>query len=358
MRSICIFLTSILMTGCVGKLGPNALKNDCLTYNRAVQHSNDTQLLLNLVRLRYRDTPTFLQIGVISSAYEFKRSVSAEIRDDSSSDVFRAGVDLTDRPTTTYSPIRGKGFSEELLAPLQLQSILLLNSSGWQMDRILRVVVQRMNHLANAPSASGPTPEHAPYYKEFMELMDVIRELELYDAINLVVDKHPRTGRPVVAIALDESKPYNNLYSRFWKLLDVDPDNYHVRMVPFIGSERQRDEVYVDTRSPLSMLYFLSQGVNAPARDEENGRVTVTFDENGNYFDWSEVLGGIMTIQSRPMCIKNCTKPCGKVICYRGAYFYIDDRDLDSKATFSLLSQLMALQGSCPMLPALTISLD
>lgn len=275
MKSICILLTSILMTGCVGKLGPSALKNDCLTYNRAVQYSNDTQLLLNLVRLRYRDSPTFLQIGVISSAYELKRSASAELYDSENSgkDVLNLGVDLTDKPTTTYSPVRGKGFSEELLAPLQLQSVLLLNSSGWQMDRIFRIVIQRMNHLANAPSASGPTPEHAPHYKKFLELMDIIKELELHDAINLVVDKHPKTGRPVVSIALDQNVAYSHLCSRFWELLDVDPNSYRIHMIPFHGGERARDEVYVDTRSPLSMLYFLSQGVNVPAIDEETAEL-------------------------------------------------------------------------------------
>ena len=359
MRSICILLTTVLMTGCAGKLGPTALRNDSLTYNRAVQCSNDTQLLLNLVRLRYRDTPTFLQIGVISSSYELKRSIAAEIKDNRfTNDVLKLGADLTDKPTTTYSPIRGKGFSEELLAPVQLHSLLLLNSSGWRIDRIFRLAVQRMNDLANAPSASGPTPNHAPEYKEFAELMHIFRELELHDAINIVVDVHPKTGKPVTSITLDQKTAMSSQYARVWELLDVDPETYSIRMLPYHGAKRERNEVLVDTRSLLSLLYFLSQGVNPPQCDEDSGRVTVTFDEDGNYFDWSDVLDGIMTIHSKPITTKDDSIPCGTSICYRGSYFYIDDRDLNSKATFSLLSQVMALQGSCPMIPAFTISLD
>lgn len=359
MRSICILLTTVLMTGCAGKLGPQALRNDSITYNRAVQCSNDTQLLLNLVRLRYRDTPTFLQIGVISSSYELKRSIAGEIRDNAfSNDVLKLGADLTDKPTTTYSPIRGKGFSEEMLSPVQLHSLLLLNSSGWRIDRVFRIAVQRMNDLANAPSASGPTPEKAPEYKKFAELMTIFRELELNDAINIVVDRHPKTGKPVTAIELDPNLAMSNHYARVWELLDVDPQTYNIRMLPYHGAKRERDEVLVDTRSLLSLLYFLSQGVNPPLCDEESGRVTVTFDEHGNYFDWANVLDGIMTIHSRPIKSKDDPIPCGTCVCYRGAYFYIDDRDLSSKATFSLLSQVMALQGSCPVIPALTISLD
>lgn len=359
MRSICILLSTVMMTSCVGKLGPTSLRNDSLTYNRAVQCSNDTQLLLNLVRLRYRDTPTFLQIGVISSSYELKRSLAAEIKDNSlDKDVLKMGMDLTDKPTTTYSPVRGKGFSEELLTPIQIQSLLLLNSSGWRMDRIFRIVVQRMNGLANAPSASGPTPGQAPEFEAFSELMEIFRELELEDAINLVVDLHPKSGKPIVALTLSPNVSMSQKYARLWELLDVAPDTYKMRLMPFHGRERHGDEVYVDTRSLLSLLYFLSQGVNVPERDEESGRVTVTFDDDGNYFDWNEVLDGVMTINSVPIDKKDTPVPCGTCVCYRGAYFYIDDRDLSSKATFSLLSQLMALQGSCPMLPALTISLD
>lgn len=361
MRSICILLTTVFMaTGCVGKLGPTSLRNDSLAYNRAVQRSNDTQLLLNLVRLRYRDTPTFLQIGTISSAYELKRSLGADIKDNSfENDTLKLGLDLIDKPTTVYSPVRGKGFSEELLTPIQLPSLLLLNSSGWRIDRVFRVVVQRMNDLANAPSASGPTPEAAPDYKKFSELMNIFRELELHDAINIVVDVHPKTGKPVFSIALAPNLAMNHLYARVWELLDVDSGTYSIRMLPYHGAKRERNEVLVDTRSLLSVLYFLSQGVNPPLCDEKSGKVTVTLDENGNYFDWSELLDGIISINSKPISTKDDCVPCGIYVCYRGSYFYIDDRDLNSKATFSLLSQVMALQGGCPVIPAITtISLN
>jgi hypothetical protein len=44
---------------------------------------------------------------------------------------------------------------------------------------------------------------------------------------------------------------------------------------------------------------------------------------------------------------------------YRGSWFYIDDADLGSKATFSLLSQLFALQAGkvAGIAPLLTLPL-
>ncbi len=358
MRSICLLLCTAILTSCAGKIGPRAIEKDCINYNKAYQNSNDQQLLLNLVRLRYRDTPAFLQVGVMSSAYELKRSVSTEVNE-SFPDVFKVGADLTDKPTTTYSPVRGKGFSEELLQPIKFESLLLLNSSGWRIDRLMRICVQRMNGLRNAPTASGPTPSHVPEYLDFKELMEIFRELEESDGINIVVERHSESGRPVIVLMLEPSLAYSQQHDRIWNLLDVDPGTYHIHLKPYHGQERAGNEVLVDTRSPLSLMYFLSQGVNVPSIDEQCGRVTLTLTENNEYFDWNEVLEGLMRVRSikfaRPE--KNCSVR-GTKVSYRGRLFYIDDRDLDSKATFSLLSQLFALQAGCPVIPALTIPLN
>jgi hypothetical protein len=43
--------------------------------NSAFQQTNDEQLLLNLVRLRYRDTPAFLEVSSISSQTRFEATI-------------------------------------------------------------------------------------------------------------------------------------------------------------------------------------------------------------------------------------------------------------------------------------------
>ena len=88
-----------------------------------------------------------------------------------------------------------------------------------------------------------------------------------------------------------------------------------------------------------------------PENDLEKGKVMVTQDELGRPFDWNEVLGDAMKIESRK------TRPAEAAVAvrYRGAWFFVDDSDLESKSTFSMLSQIFALpagkaQGIVPVL--------
>lgn len=73
----------------------------------------------------------------------------------------------------------------------------------------------------------------------------------------------------------------------------------------------------------------------------EGGRVTVTRTETGETFDWIKATGGLLRVQSSQ------SPPAGAAVSvsHRGHWFFIEDSDLSSKATFSLLSHLPALQS-------------
>jgi hypothetical protein len=60
--SVVIFVAG----GCVS-LGPAAIRWERTDYNVAIQETQNEQLLLNLVRLRYSDTPILLELSSISS---------------------------------------------------------------------------------------------------------------------------------------------------------------------------------------------------------------------------------------------------------------------------------------------------
>ena len=88
-------------------------------------------------------------------------------------------------------------------------------------------------------------------------------------------------------------------------------------------------------------MYFLSQSVQVPEKDVLAGRVTVTTDDSGQPFDWQRVTEGVLTIKSSAEPPDNASV----AINYRDSWFYIDDSDLDSKSTFSLLGQVYQLQS-------------
>ena len=114
------------------------------------------------------------------------------------------------------------------------------------------------------------------------------------------------------------------------------------------------DNLGVAARSLLGVLFYLSQSVEVPFGDELAGKVTATKDERGMPFEWSRVTGPVMRVgwsRLRP------SRHAAVAVPYRGVWFYIDDADLNSKSTFSLLSQLFMLQaGSVKMqAPLLTL---
>ncbi len=360
MKSISLIAaTSILLTGCAGQLGPSMMKRDSLSYNESLQTAVDEQLLLNIVRLKYRDNPIFLDVGTVSSAYEFNRAAIAGFSIDLNTfegTKFNPTVSAscTDKPTTVYQPLKGESLVKQMMSPITLQTMYLLNSSGWRIDRILRCCVQRMNNLKNAVSASRPTPSLAPDYQDFLEVTQLFHELEIQDNIDIVAERSSTSDKFDFVIKIDQNDSDRRVVERIWTLLDLTPETYVIRMVPFHSREHVANELLIDTRSPLSVLYFLSQGVHAPECDTYYGLVTLTRDAEGNVFDWENVLGGIMTIHSSP-CVEERTAVS---VNYRGTNFFIRDNDLTSKSTFSLLAQLMALQTGNPVVPILTLQLN
>src|SRR5205807_1018847 len=62
-----------LLAACLaasGCLGPTAVRSTRMRYNDAVRATNDEQLLMNLVRLRYADSPIFIDLPNITSQFE------------------------------------------------------------------------------------------------------------------------------------------------------------------------------------------------------------------------------------------------------------------------------------------------
>jgi hypothetical protein len=67
------------MTWLIGchQAGPDSVETSRSNYNIAIQQTSSEQLLLNLARLRYRDTPFFMEVASVSTSFDFDASASA-----------------------------------------------------------------------------------------------------------------------------------------------------------------------------------------------------------------------------------------------------------------------------------------
>lgn len=124
------------------------------------------------------------------------------------------------------------------------------------------------------------------------------------------------------------------------KILGVTPGKTRYVLTASPISEKP-DQIKIETRSLLGTMFYLSQSLEVPNSHREQGKVTITQYASGEPFEWSQVTGEILRIHSR---FRLPGRPYVAVR-YRGSWFYIDDSDLNSKSTFSLLAQLFALQA-------------
>jgi hypothetical protein len=67
----------LVLGGCATGLGPKAIRSERPDYNQQIVRSSDEQMLLNLVRLRYNDTPLFLELGSVVTSYGYEAALSA-----------------------------------------------------------------------------------------------------------------------------------------------------------------------------------------------------------------------------------------------------------------------------------------
>ncbi|MEM1436500.1 MAG: hypothetical protein AAGG11_20790, partial [Pseudomonadota bacterium] len=141
-------------------------------------------------------------------------------------------------------------------------------------------------------------------------------------------------------------------YLAFAGLLALDPKARVFQLTKDLGAPHDR-AISLWTRSFLGIMYFLSQSVEVPTADQSAGKITITRDSSSRPFDWSAVTDGLMRIRSS----QKRPESAAISVRYRGSWFYIDDADLDSKSTFSLLGQVFALQSGVPtgQAPILTL---
>ncbi len=385
---LAIVVSALALSAC--QLGPGALKVSSSHYSDAVRVAQSREFLVNLVRLRYRDIPVFLAVTSISTQFQFgaNASISGDIPEGGGGSVLGlgGGVEYSERPTLSFSILGGEAFQKRMLMPLPGAVITLLSESGWRRDRVFRLTVEGFNGLANAPTASGPTPTYTPDFRDFEEAVGLLQELkveglayfesevrpepisdpipagqieaaDLVDAAKSGVEWF-RTAdgesyqltieRRYLAIRFAPAAEGDPRLDRVRELLRLAPDRRVYEFVPLEDTEvepfdrtRRVATIAADTRSLVGVLYYLSHAVEPPPEHVESGLVTVTTEPSGEPFDWAEMLGDLIRIRS------SRTEPSEAAVAvqHRGWWFWIADDDETSKSTFTLLAQLFALQA-------------
>ena len=209
--------------------------------------------------------------------------------------------------------------------------------------------MQRINGVPNAVTASGPTPDTAPEFRRFHVLARNLRSLQLSGDVVLGY----RAGAEAAPLlAFSEQALASPAYAEIVGTLDLTPGRRHYPISVAL-SPAEPDTIALQTRSLNGVLYYLSHAVTVPQSHQARGLVTETRDSGGLPFDWSAVTADLFRIRTAT----TASQTAAVSVSYRGYFFYIDDADLASKSTFSLLAQLFALRAGTSegLRPVLTI---
>ncbi len=354
-RSRVLLIGTILLcalSSC-SQMGPRFIEGSRTDYNVAMGNTESEQILLNLVRLRYGDAPYFLEATALNTQFLLAPSVNAvSTFDFDGGSIYSINGKLAyeEKPTVTYSPLRGEDFVRQILSRISLETILLLDSSGWSTERVIRLCVEDINGIDNAAKASGPTPSEPPDISAFNELVTILASLEANGGLS-ISESSNQDKSPSYAVKFSPEKEYASEINRLRQILGITgASKSHSKLVE-IGDQTYKNAIEVQTRSFMGVMYFLAQSIEVPEEDINQQKVAITSLENGDSFNWGKVTGKLARINS------SSSKPSNAAISvnYRGWWFYVADSDVATKATFQLLGQLFALQsrdekGSSPLL--------
>ncbi|MBF8262353.1 MAG: hypothetical protein HW387_18 [Parachlamydiales bacterium] len=316
------------------------------SYNNAIQMTNSQQMLLNLVRLRYADSPLFLDVSSITTQSTVRSELAPvfSIPGFSKDNPFKLGGDISwqDQPTITYTPLEGQAFATRLLRPIDLRTLQLLCYSGWDIDRVFWMMVQNFQEIWNDPDSEDASQ---PAHQRFSEVSHLLRHFQKRGELQLGVQINPKTEKDqdLHEHSLQIAFPVDGVEgSRLAELIKCDQlvNGRYLKNVELGFSNG--GHMGVMPRSIFSCMAYLSRGVQVPQEHIDRGMVRISESNHHEEEEWGEVFRGLIAVRWNRFAPKNAFI----AVQYRNYWFYIDDCDMHSKKTFALLLQLYNLNAN------------
>jgi len=344
-----LWVAVLFSIGCAS-IGPETVTRDRFDYTAAISESWKHQMLLNMIKIRYGDTPVFMDVSSVISQYQVSGTlnVGAAMNNHpwSSSQSLGATGQYIDRPTITYSPILGDKFARGLMSPIPVSATLSLLQAGYPADLVFRMLVNEVNGIRNrfggAARAHGADPE-------FYELIGKLRRIQAAGNFGMRITRKDKEESAVMVLRRPRDPEAESLSAEVRKLLGLDPTANDFQVV-YGAIPRNNHEVAILTRSFLEVVVDQAANIEVPDGHVAEKRVGPTFVEKETT---GEKVQPLIRIQS------SSESPGTPFISirYRNVYFWIDDRDLRSKSIFSFLMFISTLieTGEKGMAPIVTI---
>ena len=362
--------------------------------NDSIRQTNNEQLLLNLVRLRYDETPYFLQVSSITTQFSLQQNAGATgtLPQGAPNTLgLSGGISYSESPAVTWSLPDSREYYGRLLAPMGADQLTTLAQSGWEPALVFRVGVKKMNRLRNLEYRVGQEILKSDTYQRFLEVFRLMNELSREDLVDLSYGLKSLVAAGKIPVdqlntrAIPDGFQYNlrfitrddpnvleplmvlkPLFLRFSKqsdedprakrlreLLNLDPKKYSFGIVDTANSgadlfrsesgklmqaydpDNQFTEIVVNNRSMMEVLYFASTFVEVPEEELARGYAKKTATPDA---EWLRIRSSAKEPADAWRKVK-----------YRGYWYYIAADDLKSRSLFALMDALFAsVVGNVP----------
>lgn len=352
---VLVALASLGPAGC-RHYGPRSIVADRLPYNEAIALSWKEQTLLNIVKLRYMDTPFFVDVPQITSGYTIQGIATANggiFPPANPLATFSQQLGLTlnaqgayqDRPTISYTPQTGSQFIRNLTSPINPGSVLFLLQSGYPADLVFDLTVDSINGVRNRTVAGG---ELRPADPAFGRVVQALRKAQVSGHVGIRVEPGDDKKGAVTFFFQDKGiePELARELAEVRRMLRLDPERRDFR-VAFGAASANPTEIAIQSRSVFRILSELSTFVDVPC-DHLAAGIAPAFGDPGD--------------DGRPSPFHVCSGPKRPgdpfvAVCYEGRWFWIEKADAHSKRTMAYLLVLLALAdtGAKENLPVITI---
>ncbi|MDX2505856.1 MAG: hypothetical protein QNL62_15460 [Gammaproteobacteria bacterium] len=349
--SLFIAAVIIILSACTN-IGPQTIPRDRFNYNTAIADSWKEQTLLNIVKIRYADMPLFVEVSSIVSGYTLESTVSlsgTHVGSGIGNDVFSLGGSgkFSDRPTITYSPITGQQFNKSFMAPIPPKAILFLMQSGWPVDLIFPLTVTSINGLKSKMAAGVNQREgDVGYYR----VISLLRKIQKSGALGMRLLKNNEGTDSTVLFFHDKniSNDVKIMLKDVNTLLGLKLEARSIN-VSYGSIPENEQEIAMLTQSLLQIMITLAAQVDVPEEHVKDGRTVPSrsmVDKQGK--DWKMI--DIKHSVEKP-------ENAFTAVNYRDHWFWVDDRDFQSKRAFAFLMIIFSLTetGGKEGLPLVTI---
>jgi hypothetical protein len=171
-----ILATTAVCAATAGCMGSWAMRGTRLEYNKSVSHTASQEMLLNIVRMRYGETPTFLDMPSVVSQTEASMA-GAGAQKNAFQGALDGGFNLRDRPTISYAPRTGDDMAASMIKALKAEAILDI-SPGNDTRMFLLAFVDSINGVRNSPQATSPASRILVDNEEYRYGIDLFMGLQ------------------------------------------------------------------------------------------------------------------------------------------------------------------------------------